>query len=58
MTEDRSSAPMFPFAIAEARPLSLTDSDTDVGQYEAFAVFLAGVRGSAPALVGGSPGPC
>lgn len=53
MTEDRSPAPMFPFAIAEARPLSLTDSDTDVGQYEAFAVFLAGVRGSAPALVGG-----
>ena len=53
MSENRSPAPMFPFAISEARPLSLTDSGTDVADYKAFAVFLAGIRGPAPALVGG-----
>jgi len=53
MTAIVTPAPMFPFALADARPLSLTGSGADVANHKAFAVFLAGIRGSAPALVGG-----
>ena len=53
MSHDPSPQPMFPFPLAAARPLGLADADVDVARYEAFVVFLAGVRGDAPALIGG-----
>jgi len=53
MPNSPAPAPMFPFAIADTRPLSLADADLDISKYEAFAVFLAGRRGDAPALIGG-----
>ena len=53
MANIETPAPMFPFPIADARSLSLADTDTDVAKYEAFTMFLAGRRGDAPALIGG-----
>ena len=46
-------APMFPFPIAAARPLRLTDATVDVGDLAAFTAFLDRVRGDAPSLIGG-----
>jgi murein DD-endopeptidase MepM/ murein hydrolase activator NlpD len=46
-------APMFPFAIADARPLSLEGASVDVTDFEAFSAYLDDLRGEAPSLVGG-----
>lgn len=46
-------APIFPFPMARARPLSLADVDFDVGDPEAFDRAIAERRGGAPALHGG-----
>ena len=42
MSSSVTPVPMFPFAIADTRPLSLADAEVDVSRYEAFTVFLAG----------------
>jgi len=46
-------APIFPFAMADALPLSLADAELDGTDLPAFEAFLATRRGAAPALVGG-----
>jgi murein DD-endopeptidase MepM/ murein hydrolase activator NlpD len=45
--------PVFPFPIADARPVSLAEFGGDVGDLAAFSRFIAARRGSAPALIGG-----
>ena len=46
-------SPIFPFPIAEARPLTLADRDLDIHDFSVFTNFLADERGDAPALIGG-----
>lgn len=46
-------APIFPFPMADARPLSLAEADFDVGDPEAFDRAIAAWRADAPALYGG-----
>jgi murein DD-endopeptidase MepM/ murein hydrolase activator NlpD len=46
-------ARIFPFAIAEAGPLSLSGAPVDVGDLAAFSAYIAARRGARPALVGG-----
>jgi peptidoglycan LD-endopeptidase LytH len=46
-------APVFPFPIAEARPLHLAGSELDVRDLEAFEAWLVAERGDAPAMIGG-----
>ena len=53
MTSEPSVARIFPFSVAEARPLALTGAAVDVSDHDAFVAFLARARGGAPALVGG-----
>lgn len=48
-----SPHPIFPFAMADARPLSLAEVDFDVSDLPAFTAFIQARRGTAPALVGG-----
>jgi peptidoglycan LD-endopeptidase LytH len=51
--KDLDPAPMFPFPVAEARPLAFADLDADLNDYDAFAAKLDTARGDAPALIGG-----
>jgi peptidoglycan LD-endopeptidase LytH len=58
MEANRSMAPeavarIFPFSLADARPLDLTGATVDVGDLAAFTAFIDRARGSAPALIGG-----
>ena len=46
-------APLFPFPLAQARPLRLAGRGLDVTDLAAFTDFLASERGPAPALTGG-----
>jgi len=45
--------PVFPFAMAAARPLGLAGAAVDVSDLAQFAAFIDRERGDAPALVGG-----
>lgn len=45
--------PVFPFPIAQARPVSLASVSFDVADLAAFTAFIDARRGSAPALIGG-----
>lgn len=44
---------VFPFAIAEARPVSLADVDFDVSDLARFTAYIDACRGDAVALIGG-----
>ncbi|MBU2500474.1 peptidoglycan DD-metalloendopeptidase family protein [bacterium] len=46
-------APLFPFPLAEARPVVLAGADFDVADPAAMAAFIAQARGTAPAAIGG-----
>ncbi|MBD3222997.1 peptidoglycan DD-metalloendopeptidase family protein [bacterium] len=46
-------APVFPFSLADARPLALAGVDLDVRDLAALIRFIAERRGPAPALYGG-----
>ncbi|MEZ4387745.1 MAG: peptidoglycan DD-metalloendopeptidase family protein [Candidatus Krumholzibacteriia bacterium] len=48
-----SPRPIFPFPIAEARPVVLAGVDFDVADLLAFTAYLSARRGQAPALIGG-----
>jgi len=45
--------PLFPFPVAQARPVSLEAVDFDVADLPSFTAFIDRQRGSAPALIGG-----
>ncbi len=46
-------SPIFPFPIADARPVELAGVEFDVADLQSFSSFLATRRGPAPALIGG-----
>ena len=53
MPDTPRPAAVFPFSLADARPLSLADVDFDVGDLATFTRFIIERRGPAPALYGG-----
>ncbi len=53
MPTPRSPQSMFPFPIAEARPLSLAEVEIDVSDLDAFMAYIQDRRGASPALIGG-----
>jgi murein DD-endopeptidase MepM/ murein hydrolase activator NlpD len=46
-------APVFPFALADANPLTLAGHDLDVQRHDELAAHVAAARGDAPACWGG-----
>lgn len=46
-------APVFPFALADANPVTLAGQDLDVQRYDEIAAHVAVARGDAPACWGG-----